>query len=188
MYCQEIKSNLKFAQSLEEVRASEKKLKEAKAKSARKKHYEQARAKCGLGATDTFYKHHVKMLTVAQIKAVCYIEFGGLIIKGKAAELKMKLTSLLEDASEDASEDGDDDSVSGDDGVPDEVSHIDIPFKDMFECVDECVEVWWKGDKCWYKGRLLSVDKEARTFEVFYFVDKQTLTHNEDEYKVRQAC
>ena len=49
---------------------------------------------------------------------------------------------VSEDASEDASEDGDDDSVSGDDGVPDEVFHIDIPFKDMFECVDECVEVW----------------------------------------------
>ena len=73
----------------------------------RKNHYEQARAKCGLGATDTFYKHHVKMLTVAQIKVVCYIDFGDLIIKGKAAELKMKLTSLIEDASEDASEDSD---------------------------------------------------------------------------------
>ena len=58
----------------------------------------------------------------------------------------------------------------------------------MHECVNECVEVWWKGDATWYEGRLKEVDKEARTFDVLYFLDKKTLTHNDGEYKVRQAC
>ena len=191
----EIKSNLKFAQSLEEVRAAEKQLREDKAKSVRQKYYAQARAKCGLGPKDDFYKHHVKLMTCAQLKAVCFIECGGLIINGKAAELKMKLTSLLDEDVPGVPEYPTQDEVfscgSEEERDDDEGSvtvSMDISFAKMPECVDECVEVWWKGDKCWYEGRLTAVDTEARTFDIYYFLDKQTLTHNEDEYKVRQAC
>ena len=191
----EITANLKFVQSLEEVRAAEKNLKARKAKEARKKFYDQACAKCGVQQNGLFYKHHVKKLTCAQMKAVCFVQCGGLIINGKAPELKMKLTKLLDYdvpgvpdyETQDDYCDPDVDAVGDEDSDGSTSISIDLPIENMN--VDDCVDVWWKGDKCWYSGRITDVDLESRTFEVFYFLDEHTLVHHDDEYnKVRMAC
>ena len=209
----EIKMNLKFAESLEAVKTAEKNLKDAKAKSNRKKFYDQAITKCGLAPGQLFYKCHVNKLTCAQIKAVSFIQCGQ-TINGKLAELKTKLISLLDedvpgvpeyptqdevysdeysgkgdsDDSKDDSDDSKDDSNDDSNDDSDDSVNVsaDVHLDDMY--VDQCVQVWWKGDKCWYDGCITDVDFDNETFEVFYHSDKQTLVHSTQDYKVREVC
>ena len=55
---EEIKMNLKFAESLESIKYAEKTLKVSKAKQARKQFYDKARKKCGLQRGAKFCKSH----------------------------------------------------------------------------------------------------------------------------------
>ena len=53
--------------------------------------------------------------------------------------------------------------------------------------LNDCVEVYWKGDRKWYEGRILMVDVENEQFEVEYFLDDQILLHNAADYTVHMT-
>jgi hypothetical protein len=136
-------------------------------------------------------------LTIAQI---AFIDFNGTVLSGSAAQIKDALMALL--PSTDGHPDSDDsmpelvglsssDSEEDNDQVPDYETQdadvvIDVPLDQM--TVGDCVEVFWKGDGVWYEGKILCVDLDAKQFEVEYFLDGQTLLHNDSEYKVRMSC
>jgi hypothetical protein len=189
---EEIKMNLKFAASFESVKHAEKKSKEDKAKQRRQKFYALAREKCGLQPGDKFYKQHVKKLTCAQMKAVCFTDCGGLIINGKVGELREKLTTLLDEdmgTPEYATQDEvhspvPDDSDDSDDGSVSISMSVDIDS--LTE--GDCVEVYWAGDDAWFEGEVIGVDLNDRTFHVHYVSDGKKLWHDEENYKCRFAC
>ena len=137
-----------------------------------------------------FCKSHVKKLTVAQMKAVCYIDCGGLIINGKAAELRTQLTELLDDDDLDIPEYPTQDDVIdavSEESVCNSVSiEMEVEFDSMN--VGDCVEVYWSGEDTWYEGEIIDLDTEDRTFKVHYVVDNKKLWHKPSEYKCRFAC
>jgi hypothetical protein len=187
----EIKMNLKFAASLEAVKSAAKNIKDAAAKRARKQFYDQAVEKCGLASGELFELCHVKKLTCAQLKAVCFLQCGE-AINGKLADLREKLSSLLDCTPEYPTQDevftscSSVSSDTSDSDTSDVNVSVDVHLDDMY--VDQCVQVWWKGDKCWYDGCIKEVDLDNGTFEVFYHCDKKTLIHSIDDYKVREVC
>jgi len=65
-----IKSNLKFADSLESIKHMEKELRQNKIDTKRKHHYKAARLKLKLCPQDKIYKSHAAKLTLDQMK-VC---------------------------------------------------------------------------------------------------------------------
>ena len=122
------------------------------------------------------------------MKVVAYIRFDA-TINGNAAEVRKSLTDLLSD--EDVTE------VSTDGDLPeleepatqDDFSDINITLSIDDIQVDDCVEVYWKGDRVWYEGRIIFVDVVNKQFEVEYFLDNnKKLLHNSADYKVRQTC
>ena len=219
---EEIKQNLEFASSLEEIKHVERQIKESKAKKTRTKDHAAAMAKMGLATHMVVYKKHLQRtkLTIAQMKAVAYV-CGGKVIHGKADQVRATLMELLPtcqdvDSAKSTTEsesDTDSDTDSETSFDSDETTYgempemirvkdielaeaeaqnthanvtIDVPVKDMV--VGDCVEVYWRGDKKWYEGRITAVDMAFRQFEVEYFLDGETLTHNEADYKVRMSC
>ena len=196
----EIKQNLKFAESFEAVRHNERNIRESKAKQQRDKHYNAAITKMGLSADCKVYKKHVEQtkLTIAQMKAVAFVECGE-NISGRAQEVKQALIDLLPKCLNDVETDEDmpelveyessDDDDSEFEAFEAQHEHaeivLDVPLERMV--VGDCVEVWWKGDRKWYEGRITEVDMEEKQFEVEYFDDGKVLTHNDSEYKVRMT-
>ena len=192
----EMRLNMKFAASYEAVKHAERDIKERKVKEARDKHYWAAMAKMGLNKDSTVYKKHVvrTKLTIAQMKAVGHVDCGE-TLSGRAAQVRSDLIDLLPkytgpDTDDDEPDVVDEDGSDG--GLPEfetQQQHaniaIDIPIEDMV--IGDCVEVWWKGDKQWYEGRITGVNLDVKQFEVEYFDDDQVLTHNDSEYKVRMS-
>ena len=196
----EMQLNLQFAASLEAVKASEKNIKDGKSKASRDKYYQSAKKKCGVGPKQKFFKSHAAKLTIKEIQAVAFVECNGVVIKGRLKDVREKLAVLLPEDPRDSSDEADDgvpdyptqdplylldDDDDSDSDADSTTINIDVPLNSMV--LNDCVEVWWKGDKTWYEGRITGVDLLARTFDVFYFLDKKTLTHHEDHYKVRMA-
>ena len=184
----EIKAQLKFAESLETVKHAEKTLKVEKATQARKVDYGKAKKKCGLKRDDKFTKSHVQKLTCKQMVAVAFIDFCGKVITGKAAELREQLTQLFVDVElgvpEYPTQDEVYDEPSSDGDSSDSAAiRVDLELDEL--TVNEGVEVFWKGDDCWYKGVIQNVDLDDRTFQVEYLADKQVLWHKATDYKVR---
>jgi hypothetical protein len=125
------------------------------------------------------------------MKAIAYIVFDT-TINGKADVVREALTNLLP-AEDPAEVETDDDLPELDEAEPepmtqDQFANIEIilPIEDMQ--VDDCVEVYWRGDDEWYEGRIIFVDLDNKQFEVEYFLDDKKLLYNSAEYKVRQIC
>ena len=91
----EIKMNLKFAASVEEVKHAEKNIKLNKAKQVREKFYKKARKKCKVQANEKFFKSHAEKLTINELKAVAFEECGGATLKGKLQDMRQQLADLL---------------------------------------------------------------------------------------------
>ena len=196
----DIRLNLKFTVSYEAVKHKEREMKYHKEKQSRDKHYWAAMTKMGLAKDSVVYRKHVKRtkLTIPQIKAVAFVDCGE-NLKGPKAQVRSELIDLLPvcqdpDTDEDLPvlvpicEDDDGEPVSADTETQDQFANIvlDVPIEKM--TIGDCVEVYWKGDKKWYEGRVTGVDLDTRQFEIEYFLDDEVLTHNASEYKVRMAC
>ena len=128
------------------------------------------------------------------MKAVAFIDCGE-TLTGKAAQIRSELVDLLpasrepapapeSDSSESESEAAANPQQMAQDDTPNII--IDVPIQDMR--INDCVEVYWKGDRKWYEGRMLMVDMENEQFEVEYFLDDEILVHNAADYKVRMTC
>lgn len=193
---QELKLNMKFADSLEAVKHAERERKEHKAKTKRDEAYTKAWSKMGLAKDSVVFKKHVRRtkLTIPQMKAIAFTECGGEIITGNAAQLRDRLIDLLPtcDATDSEEDDGFKDLPplvpAPEYATQDDYANIviDLPIDNMN--VNDCVEVYWKGDREWYEGRITAINLDEKQFEVEYFMDGKTLVHNEAEYKVRLAC
>ena len=179
----EIKQNLKFAASLEAIKHAEKECKRVKTKKLRDKHYQEARKKVKLAPTGIFYKHHAAKLTIPQMKAVATVDFQTNLV-GKAAEIRAALVDLLPADNDDLTDLPEMDVPEFE--TQEEVYYMELELEDME--VGETVEVYWKGDKLWYEGRVVAVDLKEKQFEVFYFLDETQLVHNEADYTVRTTC
>ena len=187
-----IRENLKFAASIEEVKHAEFMRKYQKAKKTRDKHYSAAYRKLGLPPDYRILKKHAPKLTIPQMKAVAFIDCGE-TLTGKAAQIRTELVDLLPASREPAAPEESPSSESDDaSDIPPQMAQdntaniiIDVPIQDMR--LNDCVEVYWKGDRKWYEGRILMVDVENEQFEVEYFLDDQILLHNAADYKVRMA-
>ena len=185
---EEIKQNLKFAASLEAIKHAEKECKRVKTQKLLKKHYQEARKKVNLSSAGIFYKYHAAKLTIAQMKAVATLDFQT-SLNGKAAVIRAALVDLLPAEDEDLIDLPTIDAPEHETpeyATQDEVYYLDLALEDME--VGESVEVYWKGDKVWYEGRVVAVDMAEKQFEVFYFLDEKQLVHNAGDYKVRQSC
>lgn len=186
-----IRANLQFAESLEDVKHIERESKRMKAKKARDKQYAKALTKLGLTRGSPICKKHVAKLTIGEMKAIAFIDFDK-TITGKADELRATLVKLLPE-DEDTSTDEDLSELVEAEAVAqpmtqDQMANIEIILRLEDMQVDDCVEVYWKGDDVWYEGRIIFVDLENKQFEVEYFLDNQKLLHNSADYKVRQVC
>ena len=191
---EKIRQNLKFAASIEEVKHAEFMRKYQKAKKARDKHYSAAYQKLGLPPDHRILKQHAAKLTIPQMKAVAFIDCGE-TLTGKAAQIRSELVDLLPASREPAPAPESDSSESESEAAanPQQMAQddtaniiIDVPIQDMR--INDCVEVYWKGDRKWYEGRILMVDMENEQFEVEYFLDDEILVHNVADYKVRMTC
>ena len=186
-----IRANLQFAESLEDVKHIEREAKRMKAKKARDKQYAKALTKLGLTRGSPICKKHVAKLTIGEMKAITFIDFDK-TITGKADELRATLVKLLPE-DEDTSTDEDlselvEAAAVAQPMTQDQMANIEIILRLEDMQVDDCVEVYWKGDDVWYEGRIIFVDLENKQFEVEYFLDNQKLLHNSADYKVRQVC
>ena len=184
---------MKFAVSVETIKHAERALKDRKAKKKRDVHYVKAFTKMGLASDSRVYKRHVQRtkLTIAEMKALAFVECGE-NLNGKQAVVRQNLIDLLPKDHDPATDDDDDykdmPELAEQDATQDSVANIviDVPLQDMR--VDECVEVYWKGDRQWYEGRITMVDMDEKQFEVEYFLDNKVLLHNDSDYKVRMSC
>ena len=149
-----------------------------------------------LGPEDTIFKKHAKKLTIAQMKAVSFVECGVELMNVKAAEMRTELVDLLPKDHTDTDtgdvQDVQEDDMQEDD-VPEYESHqdfanveVEVALSDMV--VGDWVEVFWKGDGTWYEGEVTALDLSDKQFEIKYYLDKKQLWHNADEYKVRVSC
>lgn len=191
---EEYKRNMKFADSVEAIKHAERAFKDRKAKKKRDAHYAKAFTKMGLASDSRVYKKHVQRtkLTIAEMKALAFVECGE-NLSGKQAVVRQDLINLLPSCAGPDTDDDDDfkdlpELVEEESAAQDSFANIsiDVSLQDMR--VDECVEVYWKGDRKWYEGRITMVDLDEKQFEVEYFLDNKTLLHNESDYKVRMAC
>lgn len=120
------------------------------------------------------------------MKAVAFFDCGGAHLNGKAQEIRQQLTDLL----------------PHDHGVPDYETQ-DMLYvmkrvtrkraKTKMPCYlyliyggGDLVEVYWSGDKKWFKGRVTGISRSERQFEVYYPVDQRQLWHNCSEYAIRR--
>lgn len=129
-----LKSHLRFAQSIEEVRAAEKQLKQQTAEAKKRKKelakkkkeeravarerklkrsFDKAMEKLGLQRGDPLYRRHMQDLTGPQLKAIAYFQCGK-ILTGKVADIREELETLIP-VDPDHNSDTDD---LPDDGVP----------------------------------------------------------------------
>ena len=65
-----IKQNMKFADSLETIKAQEKSIKQEKIKATRDRDYSSARRKLKLQPNEKFFKYHAAKLTLQQMKVI----------------------------------------------------------------------------------------------------------------------
>ena len=78
----EMKLNLQFAASVEQVKADEKNIKDNKATTTRAKHYVNAKKKCDIGPKEKFFASHAAKLTIKEIQAVAFLECNGVVMRG----------------------------------------------------------------------------------------------------------
>lgn len=187
----EIELNLKFADSLETIKTSEKAFKRAKAVAKHKVNYEKAQEKLQLDPNEKFSKCHAEKLTVNEMKAVAFFDCGGAHLSGKAQEIREQLTNLLPHAlgipdyeTQDVIYEGvySDDDADSDETTQDEddlLSIIDLKG-------DELVEVYWVGEKKWFEGRVTGISLSESQFEIYYPEDKEKLWHKASEYSIRR--
>ena len=190
---EEIKQNLEFASSLEEIKHAERQIKDSRAKKTRTKDHTAAITKMGLAKDSVVYKKHLKRtkLTIAQMKAVAYVQCGGKVIHGKADQMRATLMELLPKCQDVDSEEDDSKSANESETYSESQSvhanvTIAVAVEDMV--VGDCVEVYWRGDNKWYEGRITAVDVGLMQYEVEYFLDGETLVHNDEDYIVRMSC
>ena len=196
----EIQQNLRFAESFEAIKTAEKDLKKLKAKQKRDSAYAVAKRKVKLRRTEKFYKKHAAKLTMDQMKAVAFIDYDGVQLSGKCAEIREQLLQLLPSDDDvensipeyETQDDFDNSlvSVSDDDSDSDSSSSIAVACSLKLEdlVVGQTVQVYWVGDDQWYEGDATGVDIKDRQFEVLYSSDSQQLWHNTDDYQVRICC
>ena len=183
----EMKLNLKFAESVEEVKNAENELKLLKAEKKRQHYYAMARKKCKLKPTEKFVKSHASKLTIEQIKAVAFLDCGGIKMAGKLSNMREKLSFILPDdlgvpdyETQDAHvyESGCD---SGNDTGYTTESDI-IKFDDLF--IGDKVEVYWPAEHSWFEGEIKDVDLVDKQFEVAY-KDNTKFWHEYQDFPVR---
>ena len=187
----EIKLNLKFADSFEEIKSAEKRLKREKVTKARDEHYQAARAKAKLAKGDKFYKSHASKLTSKQIQAVAFKDCG-VRLTGKVAQLRESLTNILPDdlgipeypTQDDMMMDDVGDGSDSDGSETDEYDPMALlSFIDMRGGM--YVQVWWEGDKVWYSGQVTGIERQTNMFEIHYSSDDKKLWHYASDYSVR---
>ena len=195
----EIRLNLKFASALEQIKSAEKSMKLAKAQMKRDKHYAAARKKVNLEKNEKFFKSHVEKLTVNQMKAVAFVDCGGARLTGKCEQVREQLVALLpsdsgvpeyptqdelfeEESGSEYHADTDSD-VSADPEEEEEDKDALLSFIDLQ--IGQSVEVWWKGEKTWFEGKVTGLERHSNMFEVFYFSDSRQLWHYASDYPVR---
>lgn len=209
-----LKANLKFAESLEEIRAAEKKIREEaaevkkqkKTKAKKKKEtqakareqkrkvvYETALEKLGLAeGFETVYRRHIKDLTGPQLKAVAFFQLGE-SLTGNVGDMRKDMQTLL-------AVDPNYDPEADEDGIPEyptqdelfeepsssssEEAREVIEFEYLY--IGDIVEVYWKGEDQWFEGNITDVDAVDRQFEIFYKADSKKLWHDEKYYPVRE--
>ena len=66
-------STMKFAETIDEIKSSEKSIKQTKIKLKREAHYTAARKKLKLRSNSKIYKHHATKLTLEQMKVIIYV-------------------------------------------------------------------------------------------------------------------
>ena len=209
----ELKVNLKFVQSIEEVRAEEKKLKqqapekkkqkqaaidknkkerEASQQQKRQLHYDRVMKKIGLPSGATVYRRHVADLTGPQIKVIAFIHMDKKLT-GSVKDIRKEMEGLLP-----VDPHYDEEAVAL--GIPDyptqdelftdpESSSEETTASDLIDFdhlyLGDIIEVYWKGENTWFEGEVTDVDAVDRLFEVFYKADSQKLWHDPDDYPIR---
>ena len=195
----EIKLNLKFAASLEEYKATEKQIKAARVKANHAKFYLSARKKCKLAVTEKFFASHAKKLTIKECAAVAFTDCGGVVLRGRLQNVRTKLETSLpvrqhipeyptqdEVFSDECSSSCAEDEDAGDSDSEGADIQIRLTLDDV--TVGEGVEVYWPGDKLWYKGVVLKKDPRDKTFFVQYVSDGAKLWHSIKDFQVRVSC
>ena len=203
-----IKAGLKFAASLEEIKHADKvkkalvkeqnkkkkeaalvkkKQQQAVAKEKRAAAFAAALTKLGLGKDDPVQQSHVAKLSGPQLRAVAFVQCGGLVLKGKVGDMRDRLKPLLpadsgtvpdESYPEYATQDDQEDFESSGDTT--ESEHIQL--EQLAE--GDIVEVYWEGEHEWFEGEVTGICMDDRQFEVSY-TDGAKLWHKVDEYPVR---
>ena len=98
-------------------------------------------------------------LTIPQIKVVAFVDCGE-NLKGSKTQVRSELIDLLPVCQDpDTDEDlpvceDDDEPVSADPETQDQFANIVIDVTIEKMTIGDCVEVYWKGDKKWYEGRV----------------------------------
>lgn len=212
----ELKVSLKFAQSIEEVWAADKKLKKVTAENKKQKqaavdknkkeraasqqqkrqlHYDRALAKIGLLPGDTIFRRYADDLTGPQLKAIAFIHMGK-TLTGSVKDIRKTMEELLPvDPHYDhaAAAEGvppyptQDELLSDPGSSSEETTASDlIDFDHLY--IGDIVEVYWRGENTWYEGQVTDVEAVDRLFEVFYKSDSQKLWHNAEDYPVRTTA
>ena len=204
----QIKANLKFAASLEEVKHAEKELKQNQHDIKMQKHLDAARKKAGLGPKEQFFQPHADKLTINQMKAVAYMTCGGVKIKGKTQDVREHLKRLLPmeprisehkvalnmeaklaqldapDGPEYATQDEYFSDNSDTETDPEVV--CDMKLHDLN--VGDWVEVYWPAEDKWFHGEIKAVDFDDQSFHVFYPEDEDSMWHCIKDFPVRMSC
>ena len=193
-----LKSNLKFAASLEEVRHQEQQRKKlnaeqkaqaklavqaARTKRARLKQTKMeglvrdARKKVGISESELFKSRHLSSLSSTMLSAIAFC-CCKVALPGKVAEKRLKLKELLglqedDDKGEEGLEEDDDKGES-----ETETEEEYISFDELI--IGDIVEVYWSGEKEWYEGEVTGIDDKL--VEVHYKSDNQKLWHPPDNY------
>ena len=197
-----LKSNLKFAESLEEVRHREQQRKQAKAKKkaqdkvnadaarverTRRKRLKMettlctARKKIGLSESSPFKARHLKSLSFAALSAIAFLRFK-VGLPGKVEEKRIKLKEIMgpdngdEDGESDEPENEDEDETETEPAPGEDVSFDKLNISDI-------VEVFWSGEDTWFEGEVTGIDDGL--IVVFYKSDGRQLWHSPDDYRFR---
>ena len=210
-----LKENLKFAESLEQIRHQERTRKESAAKQkeidntakaaakvqrANKKNLkmkalvEKARSKLGIAKDAPFKARHVKSLTADMLQAIAFV-YHQARLNGRVDNKRDQLKLLLQTDKEGSGTDDDQDeteavssnnaSATSSDSDEECTEREDMTFDTI--SVGDIVEVYWKGMKQWYEGEVTGIDKSDRTVEVYYKSDGGKLYHSLDDYRIRLA-
>jgi len=204
---QKLKANLKFAESLEQVRfqerkrkrtallkKKEKKIAASNARAERVKNKEskmkamvlQTSKKVGISLTATFKPKHVSKLTSTMLSAIGFCYYN-VTLSGKVGEKRQKLKELLGDEHEEESsveepaEEPAEEPEESDDSDKDEE---DVIAFDKLN-IGDLVEVYWHGEKKWFEGEITDCDRDSEESIEVHYKDDVKLWHSEKDYRNR---